>query len=52
MVKAKPSPVSSLIVQLLYLLHMPLMGAKPADTTIREKLFENLGYLKIQKQAR
>lgn len=29
MVKAKPSPVSSLMVQLLYLLHIPLMGAKP-----------------------
>lgn len=32
MVKAKPSPVSSLMVQLLYLLHIPLMGAKPAQT--------------------
>lgn len=29
MVKASPSPVSSLIVQLRYLLHMPLMGANP-----------------------
>lgn len=31
MVKASPSPVSSLMVQLLYLLHMPLIGAKPAE---------------------
>ena len=29
MVKANPRPVSSLIVQLRYLLHMPLMGANP-----------------------
>lgn len=28
---AKPSPVSSLIVQLRYLLHIPLIGAKPAE---------------------
>lgn len=31
MVKARPSPVSSLIVQLRYLLHIPLIGAKPAE---------------------
>lgn len=31
MVKAKPSPVSSLMVQLLYLLHIPLMGANPVN---------------------
>lgn len=30
MVKASPSPVSSLMVQLRYLLHIPLMGANPA----------------------
>lgn len=29
MVKARPSPVSSFMVQLRYLLHIPLMGAKP-----------------------
>lgn len=29
MVKASPRPVSSLIVQLRYLLHIPLMGANP-----------------------
>lgn len=30
MVNARPRPVSSLMVQLLYLLHIPLIGAKPA----------------------
>lgn len=34
MVKARPSPVSSLMVQLRYLLHIPLIGAKPAITVI------------------
>lgn len=34
MVKARPSPVSSLIVQLRYLLHIPLIGAKPAIRVI------------------
>lgn len=32
MVKARPSPVSSLMVQLRYRLHIPLIGAKPAIT--------------------
>lgn len=31
MVKASPRPVSSLIVQLRYLLHIPLMGANPME---------------------
>lgn len=35
MVKASPSPVSSLTVQLRYLLHMPLMGANPGDRKIK-----------------
>ena len=32
--KAKPSPVSSLMVQLRYLLHIPLMGANPVERAI------------------
>jgi len=39
MVKARPSPVSSLIVQLRYLLHIPLIGAKPAE----RKKQQNMG---------
>lgn len=35
MVNASPSPVSSLMVQLRYLLHIPLIGAKPAETRHR-----------------
>lgn len=38
MVKAKPSPVSSLMVQLLYLLHIPLMGAKPVGNKDMQSL--------------
>lgn len=34
MVKARPSPVSSLMVQLRYLLHIPLMGANPVERAI------------------
>lgn len=34
MVKARPSPVSSLMVQLRYLLHIPLMGANPMERSI------------------
>lgn len=37
-VKAKPSPVSSLIVQLLYLLHIPLIGAKPVQNEEGEEV--------------
>lgn len=33
MVNASPRPVSSLMVQLRYLLHIPLIGAKPAKTS-------------------
>lgn len=33
-VKARPRPVSSLIVQLRYLLHIPLIGAKPEIETM------------------
>lgn len=33
-VKARPRPVSSLTVQLRYLLHIPLIGAKPAEPVI------------------
>lgn len=31
MVNANPRPVSSLMVQLRYLLHIPLIGAKPEE---------------------
>lgn len=34
MVNAKPRPVSSLMVQLRYLLHIPLIGANPAKAVI------------------
>lgn len=34
MVKARPSPVSSLMVQLRYLLHIPLMGANPVEIPV------------------
>lgn len=34
-VNARPRPVSSLIVQLRYLLHIPLIGAKPAKSVIQ-----------------
>lgn len=34
MVNARPRPVSSLMVQLRYLLHIPLIGAKPAKHVI------------------
>lgn len=38
MVKARPSPVSSLIVQLRYLLHIPLIGAKPTKTKKQQNM--------------
>lgn len=40
-VNAKPSPVSSFMVQLRYLLHIPLIGAKPAREGKKGQLTES-----------
>lgn len=50
MVKASPRPVSSLTVQLRYLLHIPLMGANPTGCR-DQKIIEQCCCDKIEKEG-
>ena len=50
MVKASPRPVSSLIVQLRYLLHIPLMGANPTGHKDQKNIQEQY-CSKIKKEG-